>query len=78
MIRWKNEIINSFIIVYTSRKDGKLIEVKINNGITENKNRTLKRLKNNSNGYKNWDRFRNRSLYVLNENDTYHLNPIKK
>ena len=78
LIRWKREIINSFIIVYTYTKNGEQIEVKMNNGIAENKNRTLKLLKNNSNGYKNWDRFRNRSLYVLNENDTYHLNPIKK
>lgn len=78
LIRWKREVINSFIIVYTYTKNGEQIEVRMNNGIAENKNRTLKLLKNNSNGYKNWDRFRNRSLYVLNENDTYHLNPIKK
>lgn len=78
LIRWKREIVHSFIIVDTYTKDGKEVEVKMNNGIAENKNRTLKLLKNNSNGYKNWDRFRNRSLYVLNEDDTYHLNPIKK
>ena len=78
LIRWKREIVNSFIIVYTYTKDGVKREVKMNNGIAENKNRILKLLKNNSNGYKNWDRFRNRALYVLNENETYHLNPIKK
>lgn len=77
LIRWKNEIVNSFHIVETIKVGDKIIERKINNGIAENKNRTLKLLKNHSNGYKSWDRFRNRALYVLNEDATYSLSPLK-
>ncbi len=78
IIRWKNEILNSFIIVDTViDEDGVVTERKINNGIAENKNRNLKILKNNSNGYRNWERFRNRGLYVLNKDATYHLNPLE-
>ena len=43
LIRWKREIINSFIIVENFITDnGEVIERKINNGIAENKNRNLK------------------------------------
>ena len=78
LINWRKEIINSFYIVQKSTdKNGNLITRKINNGIAENKNRTLKLLKNHSNGYKSWERFRNRALYVLNDDATYSLNPIK-
>ena len=77
--RWKSEIINSFIVIETYvDKHGEVIEKKINNGIIENKNRTLKLLKNNASGYKNWERFRNRALFVLNKDATYYLNPIKE
>lgn len=72
LARWKNEIINSFIIV--DEKNNK----KINNGIIENRNKVIKQLKHNSNGYKNWERFRNRALYVLNEDATFRLNPSIK
>lgn len=77
LIRWKKEIVNSFYIVETIKVGDKVIERKINNGIAENKNRTLKLLKNHSNGYKSWERFRNRALYVLNEDATYSINPLK-
>lgn len=70
LVRWKQEIINSFIIV--DEKNNK----KLNNGIIENRNKVIKQLKHNSNGYKNWERFRNRTLYVLNEDATFRLNPI--
>ena len=68
--RWKKEIVNSFIIVDKERNR------KVNNGIIENRNKIIKQMKHNSNGYRNWDRFRNRALYVLNEDTTYHLNPM--
>ena len=78
LINWRKEIVNSFYIVEEyNDKNGEVIARKINNGIAENKNRTLKLLKNHSNGYKSWDRFRNRALYVLNVDATYSLNPIK-
>lgn len=72
LARWKQEIINSFIIVDKDHNK------KLNNGIVENRNKVIKQLKHNSNGYKNWDRFRSRTLYVLNEDATFRLNPINK
>ena len=56
---------------------GEVVSRKMNNAIAENKNRTLKLLKNHSNGYRSWERFRHRALYVLNDDATYSLNPIK-
>lgn len=70
--KWKYEIINSFIIV------DKTSNRKMNNGIIENRNKVIKQLKRNSNGYHNWSRFRNRALYVLNKDATYQLNPIEQ
>lgn len=72
MIRkWKNEIINSFILVDEKTKR------KMNNGVIEGRNKILKQLKHNSNGYRNWDRYRNRAMYVINPDATYHLNPME-
>lgn len=70
MRRWKNEVINSFIIVDhdTQRK--------INNVIIENCNKVIKQIKHNSNGYRNWERFHTRSLYILNDGTTYRVSPI--
>lgn len=60
LVNWKNEIINSFIIIPT-------INRKMNNGLIENRNKSIKLLKHSSNGYTNWSRFRNRVLYTLND-----------
>lgn len=79
---WKEEIINSFIIVkrrYKTDKDtGEVAvsEVKMNNGLMENRNSIIKTVKKTSNGYTNWNRFRNRNLYVLRKNSAPTLNPI--
>ena len=56
MVRWKNEIINSFIKVNPEKTK------RINNGIIENRNKTIKNIKHNSNGCRNWERFRNRVM----------------
>ncbi len=77
LMNWRSEIVNSFYIVSVIDKNGEVISRKMNNGIAENKNRNLKLIKNHSNGYRSWDRFRNRALYVLNDDATYSLNPIK-
>ena len=77
LMRWRREIINSFYIINEVDEYGEVFSRKINNGIAENKNRTLKLIKNHSNGYRNWERFRNRSLYVLNDDATYNLYPVK-
>lgn len=66
--RWKKEIINSFLLVKGTKK-------RPSNGIIENRNKIIKQLKNNANGFKNWSRFRNRALYVLNDDVNFSLNP---
>jgi transposase len=79
---WYQEIINSFITVkygYRVDKDTGQVVVsakKINNGIMECKNGVLKQIKGNANGYSNWERFRNRCLYVLRPDARALLNPI--
>lgn len=83
LIRWKSEIANSFIEIddeskasINSKSKGLTRRFKLSNGIIENRNRAIKLIKNNSNGYHNWDRFRNRILYVLNDDATYRIYPI--
>lgn len=56
---WKNEIINSFIIV-----DGSTI----NNGRIECINRKIKTLKRNANGYTNFERLKKRIMWCVNKN----------
>ena len=77
LLRWREEVINSFYIITVVDNHGEVVSRKMNNAIAENKNRTLKLIKNHSNGYRSWERFRNRALYVLNDDATYSLNPIK-
>lgn len=78
---WKSEIRNSFHIIKQSYKvekdtgDVAILNHKINNGLIENRNSVLKCIKKNANGYTNWERFRNRCLYVLRKNSTFLLNP---
>ena len=66
------KIINSFIIV-----DDKANR-KMNTAIVENRNKSIKLLKHASNGYLNWERFRNRILYTLNEDTTFYYTSIRK
>lgn len=81
--RWRKEIINSFTVVginyEVDPENGGLSvrERKMNNALIENRNKILKVLKNNANGYRNWTRFRNRAMYVLDKEATYLLNPIE-
>lgn len=83
LLEWKVEIINSFILVkdsYKIDKDTGEINYKplrMNNGIIENRNKIIKCIKHNANGYTNWHRYRNRLLYVLDKNATFKLNPIE-
>ena len=80
---WREEILNSFIVVkQTMRVDkdtGQVVvsDHRINSGIMENRNSILKCIKKNANGYSNWERFRNRCLYVLRKDALPLLNPIK-
>ena len=72
LTNWKREIINSFIIV-----DDKANR-KMNTAIVENRNKSIKLIKHASNGYLNWERFRNRILYTLNEDTTFYYTSIRK
>lgn len=64
LLNWRIQIINSFIRINGRR---------INNSYMESKNRIVGRLIFNANGFKNFKRTRNRILYCLNENETFHL-----
>lgn len=66
--KWKYEIVNSFV-----RADGR----RISNGLIENRNKSIKLLKHSSNSYLNWNRFRQRILFSLNNDSTYHMYPIR-
>lgn len=61
LTEWKQEIINSFILIPS------LNLKKMNNGLIENRNKIIKLLKHSSNGYTNWERFRTRVLFSLND-----------
>lgn len=79
---WQDEIINSFIVVKqrheVDKDTGQVIvsDIKLNNGLMENRNSIIKTLKKAANGYTNWQRFRNRCLYVLRKGSVPKLNPV--
>jgi len=62
--RWKKEIVNSF-----NRVDGQ----RISNGPIESVNSRIKIIKQNGNGYRNFERFKLRTLYALNEDSSIKL-----
>lgn len=81
MHKWRNEIVNSFIPIDRTnkvRRDGYVTsqDHRMYNGIIENRNKIIKCLKNNTNGYTNWERFRNRILYVLDPKVGHSLEPV--
>ena len=82
LVKWKEEIINSFIIIkyeYRIDKGDGTVAVhnrKINNSIIENRNKVIKCIKHNANGYTNWFRFRNRVLYVLRPGSVFSVIPL--
>lgn len=64
LLNWKQEILNSFIIINGRR---------INNSYIESKNSQLEKLIRNANGFRNFERTRKRILYCLNPNETFTL-----
>lgn len=73
---WHREIVNSFITVLTViDKNNKERHLRIHNAFIESRNKAIKHLKHNSNGYLNWERFRNRVLFSLNNDTTFYLYP---
>lgn len=75
MCRWRQEIVNSFSISKAEHivdpKTGnvEIKEKRVNNALMENRNGILKLITKAANGYKNWDRFRTRAMFVLLPND---------
>lgn len=84
LLKWKIEIINSLTVYsynYKVAKDTGQVAVhnlKMSSALIENRNSIIKCIKKNANGYTNWDRFRNRTMYVLDKDATFSLNPIIK
>ena len=64
LLNWREEIINSFTIINGKR---------INNSYIESKNRLLKKLISNANGFTNFKRTRNRILYSLNKDSSFKM-----
>ena len=64
LLNWREEIINSFTIINGKR---------INNSYIESKNRLLKKLISNANGFTNFKRTRNRILYYLNKDSGFKM-----
>ena len=62
--RWRIEILNSFYYVNGKR---------VSNGKIERVNRDIKTIIRSSFGFKNFERFRNRVLFVINEDASYKL-----
>lgn len=69
LINWSQEIFTSFIYVNGRR---------LSNGIMESRNATVKKIKNNANGYKNFPRYRNRCLYVMNKDAKPNFSGVNK
>lgn len=59
---WEEEILNSFQTIEDKGKTRR-----ISNGPIEGRNKLIKILLRLANGYENFDRFRNRAIYVLNK-----------
>lgn len=79
--RWSLEILNSLESIeryYEVQKYGgvSIRDRRIHNGIIERKNRVIKLVENTGNGYQNFDRFRNRLLYVLRKKAAYAADPV--
>jgi hypothetical protein len=69
LVNWQSEIINSFTLI-----DGR----RINNSFIESKNRILEKLLYNGNGFKNFQRTRNRILYCIIQpcGEKLHVNAV--
>ena len=69
LTNWRDEIINSF-----NRINNHIIS----NGAMERINRDAKTIIRNSFGIRNFERFRNRVMYSINENSSFNDRNIKK
>lgn len=67
LYRYKESIINSFIMVEKLGKNG-TYKSRLSNGPIESMNRKIKDLKRQGRGYRNFEHFRNRVLYATRSN----------
>jgi transposase len=72
---WRQEILNSFHTmnkkVTSSDGSRKSITARVTSGPVEGRNKYIKILLKLANGYVNFNRFRNRAMYVLNRSESY-------
>lgn len=61
LLKWKDEIINSFIMINNRR---------LPNGLIEGLNSIISQINMNGKGYSNFDRFKLRIIYIINKNLT--------
>ena len=73
---WKEYILNSFITIKDCLDDnGK--PRRLSNGPIEGINSIIEKINSNGNGYSNFDRFKNRCIYVINKEYTILGTPKK-
>lgn len=83
LLNWYQEILNSFEVVKVeyevSNKDGSVHrkDRRLTSSMIENRNKIVKAVKHNANGYSQWDRFRKRCLFVLKPNSPILLEPLE-
>jgi transposase len=72
---WRQEILNTFHTmnktVTSSDGSRKSITARVTSGPVEGRNKYIKILLKLANGYVNFNRFRNRAMYVLNRSESY-------
>ena len=73
LIRWRNEIINSFHIVEYKNEQQELIRRRLSNGPIEGCNSIIKKLILVGNGYGNFKRLKKRIMYCINKTYSYKL-----
>ena len=78
---WRQEILNSFHTmtkkITTSDGSRKTITARVTSGPVEGRNKYIKLLLKLANGYVNFDRFRNRAMYVLNRSESYNTEKLE-
>lgn len=83
LLAWKEYILNSFITIpdalsKPSRKDEEPKPRRLSSGAIEGLNAIIDKINVNGNGYSNFWRFRNRVIYVINNNVPILNTPKKK
>ena len=69
LMNWKKEILNSFVWINGRR---------LSNGPIEGKNNYVKKILSNANGFRNFDRARNRIMFSQNQFEKFSLTKHKK